>query len=533
MKKYILSILILISSLQLFAQKVSVSQQRKLFQTLSAISNLYVDTISDKKLIETTIKSVLENLDPHSTYIPKEEVQKMNEPLVGSFDGIGVQFQIIKDTINVVQTITGTPAEKVGVLPGDKIVEIEDTIVAGVGIKNTDILRKLRGKRGTPVRVKIKREFQDDLIDFKIIRDKIPLNSVDAFYMVTPMIGYIKINSFGAKTYDEFINALTELQGKGMTKLILDLQRNGGGYLHTAIQLANEFLSDGKLIVYTKGEHTPKREAKSNFFGTFKEGELVVLVDQYSASASEILSGAIQDWDRGVIIGRRTFGKGLVQREIALNDGSAIRLTIARYYTPTGRSIQKPYKEGVKKYKKDLINRYNNGELMHSDSVHFPDSLKYQTLELQRTVYGGGGIMPDIFVPIDTTDFSLYHQKIVAKGIVSTSVVQYMNKKRKKLQKKYNAFNDFNKQYRVPKSLTDNIIKQATKENIKFNKKEYQRSEKVLKMQLKALIARNLWGDTAYFQVINGENKSLQKAIEILEDEKKYNSILSSKTTKN
>ncbi len=529
MKNYILSVFLLINLFQLSAQNVSISQQKKLFQTLSAISNLYVDTIGDKKLIEATIKSMLQNLDPHSTYIPKEEVQKMNEPLVGSFDGIGVQFQIIEDTINVVQTVTGTPAEKVGVLPGDKFVEIEDSLVAGVGIKNTDVIKKLRGKRGTPVRVKIKRNFQKDLIDFKIIRDKIPLNSVDAFYMATPTIGYIKINSFGAKTYDEFINALTELEGQGMTKLILDLQRNGGGYLGTAIQLANEFLDSGKLIVYTKGIHNPKREAKSNFLGSFKQGKLVVLVDQHSASASEILSGAIQDWDRGVIVGRRTFGKGLVQREIPLNDGSAIRLTIARYYTPTGRCIQKPYKEGVKKYQQDLINRYNSGELMHSDSVHFPDSLKYQTLELQRRVYGGGGIMPDIFVPIDTTDFSLYHQKIVAKGIVSTAVVQYMNKKRKKLKKKYDSFNEFNKKYSVPKSLINNIIERATKEKIKFNQKEFQRSEKVLKRQLKALVARNLWDDTAYFQIINKENKSLQKAIEILEDEKKYNSILMKK----
>lgn len=532
-KKVFLSLLtttLLLGSLS--AQRISRLQQQKLAQTLSAISNLYVDSIGDEKLIASTIKSVLENLDPHSTYTPKEEVERMQAPLKGSFDGIGVQFQIIKDTINVVQTITGTPAEKVGVLPADKIIFIEDTLVAGTNIKNIDVLEKLRGKRGTVVKVKVKREGQKELITFAITRDKIPLHSVDAAYMAAPSIGYIKINSFGANTTEEFKVAFDNLKQQGMSKLILDLQRNGGGYLQTAIQLADEFLSIGRLIVYTEGDNSTRRDAKATYKGEFEQGELVILVDEYSASASEIVSGAIQDWDRGIIVGRRTFGKGLVQKGLDLIDGAIIRLTIARYHTPTGRSIQKPYAKGIENYQQDLIKRYNSGELMHADSVHFPDSLKYNTLRSKRTVYGGGGIMPDIFVPIDTTSFSRYHQSIVAKGIVNASVISYLGANNKTLKKRYPTFATYYKQYNVPQSLIDDIIKEATKEGIEFDKKEFEQSKELLTLQLKALIARNMWDESAYFQIINEENESLQKAIEILQDQAQYEHIISTNREK-
>ncbi|NLO71372.1 MAG: S41 family peptidase [Porphyromonadaceae bacterium] len=526
--KKIISILILsvVVSTAAFSQGISIPQQRKLIQALTAISNMYVDTINDTKIVENTIRSVLEELDPHSTYTPKEEVQRMHEPLEGSFDGIGVQFQIIKDTINVVQTVSGTPAEKVGVLPGDKIVFINDSLVAGVKIQNSDVLKKLRGKRGTPVWVKIKRGTKDDFMEFKIVRDKIPLYSVDASYMLTDKIGYIKVNNFGNNTTDEFNKALKKLKNKGMEDLVLSLERNGGGFLKTSIELADEFLPSDKLIVYTDGLHVPRTEAKSTNNGNFKTGRLVILVDEYSASASEILSGAVQDWDRGVIVGRRSFGKGLVQRELPLNDGSMMRLTVARYFTPTGRSIQKPYNKGVKEYNKDLIERYNSGELLNLDSVHFPDSLQYKTLIRNRTVYGGGGIMPDIFVPIDTTNNTSYHRELIAKGILNSTVIEYMNENRDKLKKQFTDFEKFNNEFEVSEAMLKQLIEAGEKEDVKFIEDEYNRSKRMIKLQMKAIIANNLWEVNEFYQVIGLENESLRKAVEILTTKGMYEKIL-------
>lgn len=512
-----------------YSQGISLTQQRKLIQALTAISNLYVDTVNDKKIVENTIKNVLEELDPHSTYIPKEEVQRMREPLEGSFDGIGVQFQIIKDTINVVQIVSGTPSEKVGVLPGDKIVLINDSLVAGVKIQNSDVLKKLRGKRGTPVWVKMKRGTNPELLEFKIIRDKIPIYSVDASYMLTDKIGYIKVNNFGSTTTDEFLKALKKLKSEGMKDLVLSLERNGGGYLKTSIELADEFLPSDKLVVYTDGLHAPRTEAKSTYKGNFETGRLVILVDEYSASASEILSGAVQDWDRGVIIGRRSFGKGLVQRELPLNDGSLMRLTVARYYTPTGRSIQKPYDKGAKDYQKDLIDRYNSGELLHADSIHFPDSLQFKTLIQKRTVYGGGGIMPDIFIPIDTTDNTAYHRALVGKGILNNSIIQFMNTSRDKLKKQYPNFEKFNKEFEVGDALLNNLIAEGEKEKINFNQEEYDRSKRMIMLQMKAIIANNLWEVNEFYRVIGMENNSLKKAVEILNTKGMYEEILINK----
>ena len=387
--------------------------------TLNAINSLYVDSVKEGNLVESSIVGMLKDLDPHSVYIPKEEVERMNEPLEGSFYGVGIQFQMLEDTLYVVQTVSGCPAAKVGVLPGDRMVFIEDTLIAGVKMQNTAIMKKLRGPKGTVVKVKMLRRGIPELIEFSITRDKIPIYSVDASYMIDKGVGYIKINSFGATTYREYLEAIDKLKKAGMKDLIIDLQGNGGGYMNAATDLANEFLQTGNLIVYTKGIKQPKTSINATGKGGFSNGRLIVLTDEYSASASEIFSGAIQDWDRGIVVGRRSFGKGLVQRPVILPDGSMIRLTTARYYTPSGRCIQKSYKDGLDKYEKDILDRYKRGEFQHADSIHFADSLKYKTLRLARTVYGGGGIMPDVFVPLDTTNYTDYLRKIIAKGVVN------------------------------------------------------------------------------------------------------------------
>lgn len=529
MRKYnLLALLFLTTSL--FSQGISPVQQRKLVQALSAISSMYVDTINDTKIVESSIRGVLKDLDPHSVYTPKDEVQRMREPLEGSFDGIGVQFQILDDTIMVVQTIAGTPAEKVGVLPGDKIIYINDELVAGSAAKvqNSDVFKRLRGKKGTEVLVKMKRGRSPELIEFKIIRDKIPIYSVDASYMADSKTGYIKINSFGNTTYDEFTKALTGLKKEGMKDLVLSLQGNGGGFLGTAIQIADEFLPANKLIVYTEGINQPRTDAKATVNGNYEKGRLIVLVDEYSASASEILSGALQDWDRAVIVGVRTFGKGLVQREFSLVDGSMMRLTVARYYTPTGRSIQKSYKNGTESYYKELADRYRNGELMHADSIHFPDSLTYKTLVNARTVYGGGGIMPDIFVPVDTTEYSDLHRSMVAKGVISRTAVEYLNSHREELKQTYPAFAKFKKQFETGDDFLKLLLTEAEKEKINYDDVQFNRSKRLIKLQLKALVARDLWNVNEYYQVLDSENESLQKALEILNTPGSYDRILTS-----
>jgi carboxyl-terminal processing protease len=526
MKKISSILLFLVIVPVLFAQGFSSLQQRKLINALNAISNLYVDSINDKKIVENTLTDILKDLDPHSVYIPKEEVERVNEPLEGSFEGVGIQFQLLEDTLLVVQTISGCPAEKVGVMPGDRIIYINNELIAGVKMQNSDIFKRLRGPKGTEVTVKIKRGNNPQLIEFKIIRDKIPLFSVDASYMIGKDIGYIKINNFGSSTVEEFEKAFTALQKKGMKSLILSLQGNGGGYLNAANQLADEFLSKNKLIVYTKGLNQPKSVMTATSNGDFETGKLIVLVDEYSASASEIVTGALQDWDRAIVVGRRTFGKGLVQRQFELVDGSMMRLTTARYYTPTGRCIQKSYKDGYDKYEMDLVNRYKRGEFLHADSIHFPDSLKYQTLMLKRTVYGGGGIMPDIFVPIDTTKFTDFHRKIVAQGVVNKVCVQYIDQHRAELKKKYTSFDKFKKEYQVDNELLNQLLAGATKEKIKVDSTQYEISKPLIKLQLKALIARDLWTMNEYYQIMDAENESLIKAVQILQTPGKYEEIL-------
>lgn len=526
MKKTALTIVFAFFALLIYSQGVSTLQQRKLSNAIAAISGLYVDTINDKKLVESAIVAMLKELDPHSSYISKEEVDRVNEPLEGSFEGVGIQFQLLEDTLLVVQTISGAPAEKVGVQAGDRIIYIGQELIAGVKMQNSDIMKRLRGPKGTEVLVQIKRGGKPELLTFKIIRDKIPIHSVDATYMIGKEIGYIKINNFGSTTVDEFQTAFSKLQKAGMKHLVLSLQGNGGGYLHAAHKLADEFLSKNKLIVYTQGLNQPKSTMESTAAGRFETGKLIVLVDEYSASASEILSGAIQDWDRGIVIGRRTFGKGLVQRQLPMVDGSMLRLTTARYYTPTGRCIQKPYKDGVEKYEKDLLERYKHGEFIHADSIRLPDSLKYQTLRLKRTVYGGGGIMPDIFVPLDTTRYTDYHRKVVAQGVINKVSVQFIDKNRVELKKKYSTFDKFRKGFEIDDSILEQLKQLAEKEKIVFDQTQFDTSKKLIKLQLKALVARDLWDINEYYQIIDSENESLQKALEVLRTKGAYENIL-------
>ena len=453
---FILTISIFVSALHA-QNKLLNSPSRKLQLAEFAIANLYVDKVDETKLVEDAIISMLEELDPHSTYSDPEEVKRLNEPLQGNFDGIGIQFNMATDTLFIIQPVSGGPSEKVGILAGDRIIEVNDTVIAGVKMSTEEVMRRLRGPKGSEVNVKIMRNGVKGLIPFTIKRDKIPVYSLDASYMVNEHIGYIRINRFAATTGEEFRDALHKLQKKGMKDLILDLQGNGGGYLNAAIELCDELLGKKELIVYTEGRRNPRSEFKAKGDGDFQEGRLVVLVDEYSASASEIVTGAIQDWDRGIVVGRRTFGKGLVQRPIDLPDGSMIRLTVARYYTPAGRCIQKPY-ENIEQYNQDLIDRYNRGEMVSADSIHFPDSLKTRTLRLGRTVYGGGGIMPDYFIPLDTTMYTDYYLDLRNKGAIVQKNLKLIDRHRNEWIKKYKTFDRFNRDFEITEEMLSELV---------------------------------------------------------------------------
>lgn len=538
MKKLLFIVLLGVFTLPVFAQTTSRMAMRKLNLAEYAISQLYVDSVNENSLVESAIVKMLSQLDPHSTYSNPDEVKEMNEPLQGNFDGIGVQFQMMEDTLLVIQPVSGGPSEKVGILAGDRIIAVNDSAIAGVKLSTEDIMKRLRGPKGTKVDLTVLRREVKDLLHFTVKRDKIPLYSLDAAYMIEPGIGYIRVSRFAMTTGKEFLEAMQKLQAKGMVDLILDLQGNGGGYLNAAIDLANEFLGPRELIVYTEG----RAEKRSNFFakgnGHFLQGRLVLLVDEYSASASEIVAGAMQDWDRAVIVRRRSFGKGLVQRPIDLPDGSMIRLTVARYYTPSGRSIQKPYTKSAKdggnavevdfeQYRSDLIVRYNNGELMHADSIHFPDSLKYTTKRLGRTVYGGGGIMPDYFVPMDTTSYTKLHRNLVAKGVINKTSSVYIDTHRKDLQRRFKEFNAFNAGYQVGNDVLDILKEEAEKAKVDLTDEEYQQSLPLIRTQLKALMARDLWDISEYYQVINTANESVKQALRVLNND--YDRILSLK----
>lgn len=487
---------------------------RKFDALLQYINYAYVDSTKENKIVEDAIVAALKELDPHSVYISADEVKKMNEPLIGNFEGVGIQFTILKDTLIVVSPISGGPSEKVGILAGDKIVTVNGENIAGIGLQNSDVQDKLRGKKGTKVNVSILRRSSSKLLDFTITRDEIPIFSVDASFMATPDIGYIKINRFAQNTDKEFTDALEGLKKQKMKHLIVDLSGNGGGYLKTAIQLADELLDDKKLIVFTEGNKNPKQEYYTAVKGGFEKGKLVILIDEGSASASEIVSGAIQDYDRGLIVGRRSFGKGLVQKPFTLTDGSAVRLTVARYFTPSGRCIQRSYEGGKEDYYNELTRRYNHGELMNEDSITFPDSLRYETLNSKRTVYGGGGIMPDVFVPIDTTLYSEYFGTVNRKGLLNDFTLSFMDNKRSEIEKKYSSVIDFATNFDVEKELFNQFIEYAKNNEVEPNEEQINISKPIILNRLKALVARNVWGTSAFYQISNEFNNSYTKAIE-------------------
>ena len=495
------------------------SPLRKLQFAEVAITNLYVDQVDEKKLAEDAIRGMLDKLDPHSSYLTPKEVKSLNEPLSGNFEGIGVQFNMIEDTLLVIQPVTNGPSEKVGIIAGDRIVSVNDTAIAGVKMSKEEIMKRLRGPKGTTVHLGVVRQGIKDRLKFTVVRDKIPVKSVDAAYMIRPGIGYIRIGSFGATTHQEFLESIDKLQSLGMEHLILDLQENGGGYLKAAVDISNEFLEAGNLIVYTEGRRVPRTEYTADGDGVFRQGKVVILVDSYTASAAEIVTGAVQDHDRGLVVGRRTFGKGLVQRPIDLPDGSMIRLTIAHYYTPSGRCIQKPYTKGDNKdYAMDVVNRLKSGELTNADSIHFADSLKYETLREHRTVYGGGGIMPDYYVPLDTTLYTKYHRELAAKSIVIQHNLRYVDNHRKELQNRWTDFADYKAHYEVPQSLIDGIIADGDKQGIKpRDEAELEKTLTYLRVQLKALIARDLWDMSEYFSVFNENNAMVKKALEVIQ----------------
>jgi carboxyl-terminal processing protease len=495
------------------AQQMAV---KKFEALLSYINNMYVDSVKTETLVEDAFVGMLEELDPHSIYIPKKEVQEMNAPLKGSFTGVGIRFQILKDTLMVVQAIPGGPSEKAGIRAGDKFIAIDDEVVAGNGLKNSGVRKRLLGDKDTKVKIMIQRKGSEPF-EVTITRDKIPIFSLDASYMATPEIGYVKLNNFSRTTIEEFRTAVYELQQSGMKDLILDLQGNGGGYLSTAIDLADEFLSGRKLVVYTEGRMNPKSTYATRKPGLVEEGRLIVLIDESSASASEIVSGAIQDWDRGIVVGRRSFGKGLVQKPVSLPDGSMVRLTTSRYYTPTGRSIQKSYEGGSDAYRKEKYERFQNGEAFSADSIKFPDSLKFETLTTARLVYGGGGIMPDFYVPVDTTETSQYFSSLIRKGVMNAFILNYIDKNRKRLHGNYPDFENFKKDFTAD-DLTKELIKYAEKEGIDFDNEQYKRSERVIKTRIKAMVAQNLWDYKKFYEIINQLNNSYNKAIKILED---------------
>ena len=527
MKKSLLLAFAVMLTLGAIAERIP-SSISKLLNAEYAIKSCYVDSVDENKLVEDAIIGMLEKLDPHSQFTTAKETQELEEPLQGEFSGIGIQFNLKQDTLYVIQTIPNGPSERVGMLPGDRIIYVNDTTIAGVKIKNTDIQKKLRGKKGTKVTVKVKRGNNPELITFVITRDKIPLHSVDAAYMLNEKTGYIKISSFGAKTYNEMIDKLHLLKKKGMRQLVVDLSDNGGGYMDAAIQMVNEFLDDGQLIVYTEGLNQSRAEAKANGRGEFKDMKLVVIMSQYSASASEIFAGAIQDWDRGLVLGRRSFGKGLVQRPFKFEDGSMMRLTVARYHTPSGRCIQKPYVKGDKKgYDADLLTRYNAGEYYNIDSIQFNDSLKYTSLKNHRVVYGGGGIMPDVFVPVDTTEYSKYYRDMLAKGVIYQFALDYVDKNRKALKSSYPNVEKFDQFFSLSDDDMQAFIAAGEKEKVAFNEEQYATSKEVFKCYLKGLIARDLYTeDNAFNIIVNHRNRDLQEALRLINDTSRYQSLL-------
>ncbi len=499
--------------------QVRQNQVEKLQRALQFIEFAYIENVDDETLVEEAIRGMLRNLDPHSVYLSADELRRATEPLEGSFEGIGVQFNLISDTIMVVSPIPGGPSEKVGLMPGDKIVEIDGETAHGGHVTNQFVQDRLRGERGTRVDVKVYRMGAPGLLEFTITRDRIPIHSVDAAFMAAPGIGYIKLNRFARTTMREYREASRQLRDQGMQHLILDLNYNSGGYLDVAIDLADQFLDSDQMIVYTEGHAAPRQEFRGTSRGNFREGKVVVLVNEGSASASEIVAGAIQDWDRGVLVGRRSFGKGLVQRPFELPDGSAIRLTTAQYHTPTGRSIQKPYDEGTDRYYDDLSDRLSAGELVSPENIRFPDSLKFYTKLNQRVVYGGGGIMPDYFIPIDTARVSEFYSRMLRRGLLNSFGIEYTNRNRAGLSAAYPDLDTFIGEFEVDQDLMAELYQYAAAHDIERDAEEDEASAAYIGNQLKGLIARNLFDFAAYIRVVMQQDDAFQEAIRIIGDD--------------
>ncbi len=521
-----------ISFLSIFLISLSLSAQVlnegtfKFGRMLALIDAFYIDTTNLDILTERAIVEVLRSLDPHSVYISAKDVKDMNEPLNGNFEGIGIQFNILHDTIIVIEPILHGPSEKVGLLAGDRIVTINDEKVTGIKITTTGVRSRLMGPKGTKVNVGVFRKGEKELTTFTIIRDKIPINSLDAAYMLNNETAYIKLNKFAATTEKEFSDGLARLNNGAPKNIILDLRGNPGGYMLAAVDLVKHFLSGEKLVVYMKGRKIPKEDYKSSGTGMLSQTRLIVLVDEGSASASEILSGAIQEWDRGIIIGRRTFGKGLVQNGFYLTDGSMIRLTVAKYYTPTGRSIQSPYNEGYDKYMQNYYKRFSNGEMMNADSIHFPDSLKFQTKINHRTVYGGGGIMPDVFVAADTSNYSDYYKNLIRKGIFNSFILEFVDKNRVRINSTYKKYDDFKSGFKFTPEEIKTFIKIGEDADVKYDDKQFTVSKNEIIKILKALVANDIWQTTEYFRIINEGDIVIEKALKVLADKAAYNKIL-------
>jgi carboxyl-terminal processing protease len=500
-------------------KSINLTSGKKLGSVIDYIESQYVESVDKKELEDKALTALLHSLDPHSDYIPASEFQEVNEPIQGNFEGIGVEFNIFNDTITVVTPISGGPAQKAGVLPGDKIIFVEKKKIAGVKITNKEVFGLLRGKKGTTVQVSVLRRGDEALQQITIERDEIPLNSVEVSYMLNKEIGYVKISRFAMNTHEEFVAAYTQLLREGMKKMVLDLRGNPGGVLPAAVNICDEFLSKGYTIVYTEGKASSKRYHKSTAEGKFENNPVVILIDEGSASASEIVAGALQDNDRASIVGRRSFGKGLVQEQMDLDDGSAIRLTVARYYTPTGRCIQKPYGENNESYYEEEYNRLEKGELFSADSIKFPDSLKYRTPS-GKVVYGGGGIMPDVFVPFDTSFSSSFLSKIIYGGWLNNFAFQYSDKNRDELRTYISGIN-FSEEFNVSAELMNEFLAYLEKNKVKKDEAGLRRSGNRIRLLLKAYIGRNIFNDTGYYAVINQEDKTLKKAMEVLVTQKK------------
>lgn len=498
-------------------EEPDINMLRKLQMAQLAITELYVDTIDQNKLAEAAIEGMLKTLDPHSAYANAESTRSSQEALDGNFEGIGIQFNMLEDTLVVIQPTTKGPSERAGIIAGDRIVSVNGQPIAGVNMPRDTIMRRLRGPKGTKVRLGVVRRNVKEMLTFNITRDKIPTNTLDADYMLDATTGYILLDRFGATTGDELRAAIKRLKARGMRDLVLDLSINGGGYLGASVDVAGEFLPKGSLVVYTKGRRADRNDFRVNHEGMMLDGRIVVLVDEYTASAAEIVSGAIQDYDRGTIIGRRTFGKGLVQRPIDLPDGSMIRLTVAHFYTPSGRCIQKPYTRGKgEEYSEDLNDRYRRGELMHLDSIHLDSTKVYQTLIDHRTVYGGGGIMPDIFVPLDTMAYAPAYRAISRNNILVSIVLRYADSNRDSLKRRYKSFADYRAKYSVPQALIDEVLAEAEKKKIAIKDDEREKTIDNLRFMLKALIANNVWDRSEYMQLINERSELVRAAMDHL-----------------